>query len=156
MFEKRFAAIRTPALALMMAGMFSVMGSIPAHTQGNEENTGTDDKILLELNRLVQQEDACRVYMLVENKTDFDLQYTIDLVIFNDIDQIDNRLRVRMDELLPGKTMVRIFDIGNYECGSIGRVLLNNVPLCKTTPDINLGCLEKTKINSRARVELTK
>ena len=94
----------------------------------NQESPG----IAMELNKLEQREQACRVFLLLDNTTDHAFtELRLDLVFFAADGAIANRLAVNAAPLGAGKTVAKVFDIEQPRCGELSRVLFNGALACE-------------------------
>lgn len=85
----------------------------------------------IELNRLEDQNGACRAYMVFENRgTDALDALELDLVLFDRDGVIARRIAVQGGPLPAEKTLVRAFDVAGMTCDGLGRVLLNEILSC--------------------------
>jgi len=108
-------------------------------------------QIPLELNRLEQDGDICRVYLLVKNPEETAMEaFKLDLVFFDADGIIRNRLYVELGPLPGAKTAVRPFDIPNSDCGALGSILVNDVVSCSDASGADLDCLGRLELSSRA------
>ena len=155
-FRAGTRAFGRAVLGTMLAGAlaaFAPMNTAQAQDEAQDSAAG-DGVIALDLNKLEPREGACRAYMVVENATAHRLaSYMLDLVIFDTDEVIANRLRVRLDDLRAGKTVVRLFDIPEIGCDSVGRVLLNEIAACETASGTAIDCLDLTRTASKARAD---
>jgi len=112
-------------------------------------------KIPLELNRLEQDGDVCRVYLLVKNPDDTSMEaFKLDLVFFDKDGVIRNRLYVELGPLAGAKTAVRLFDIPNAQCDALGSILVNDVVACADASGAKLACLPRLELSSRTETTL--
>ncbi len=111
--------------------------------------------INLELNKVEPAGEGCRIYMVFSNETAGVIEsFKPDLVFFDQDGVIADRLVVEGGPLPAGKTRVKLFDVGQLGCGSIQRVLLNDIRACAgQTP---AACLAITNTSSRSGVEFIK
>jgi hypothetical protein len=122
---------------------------------GNFGNAQAGTKFPLELNRLEQDGDVCRVYLLIKNSEVATIEvFKLDLVFFDKENIIQNRLYVELGPLPGSKTGVRLFDIPETQCQSMGSILVNDVVECEGTSAGPLNCLQRLELSSRAGVEL--
>lgn len=113
------------------------------------------EKFPLELNRLEQDGDVCRVYLLVKNPEDAAIEaFKLDLVFFDKGGIIRNRLYVELGPLPGAKTAVRLFDIPGSVCEELGSILVNDVVACSDAAGNDLNCLKRLELSSRATAEL--
>jgi hypothetical protein len=116
-----------------------------------------DDGIGIELNKLEPVSDACRAYLVFENRTAraFD-PFKLDLVMFDSDGVIAKRVAVEAGPLPAGKTSVKLFDVGGLGCGDIRRVLLNSVMACDTPKGDSPDCTALAKPESRTEAAFIK
>ena len=116
-----------------------------------------DQKVLVELNKLVPRDDACRVYLVLQNTgaTEYET-LKLDLVVF-DVDGIfDKRFIVDVAPLPAGKTSLKEFDIGGLACPRIGRLLLNDAVTCRDGSGTQIDCLADISTRARGAVSFIK
>jgi hypothetical protein len=96
------------------------------------ETPAPPEGMRVQLNKITPVSDACRVYLVFENRTGraFDA-YTLDLVMFDTDDAILRRLAVEAGSMPEGKTRVKPFDLTGTKCEAVGKILLNEVMTCK-------------------------
>lgn len=112
-------------------------------------------KFPLELNRLEQDGEICRVYLLVKNPEASEIAaFKLDLVFFDKEDIIRNRLYVELGPLAALKTAVRLFDIPEAQCGQLGSILVNDVVACSDAAGQDLNCLKRLDLSSKAEATL--
>mgnify|MGYP000173853237 FL=1 len=109
----------------------------------------------LELNALQQQNDACRIVFLAENRLGADLSaLSFETVLIN-TDGIVDRLTLFDFQSLPeGRTRVRQFDLDNPRCDSIGRILINGVAACDGEGLAGPECIDRLTLASRTKAEI--
>ena len=129
---------------------FAFAATLPlARAQSNE--------LHIELNRLQQHGDDCRVHLVLENTSPRTYtRYRLDLVIFAADGVIARRLALETAPLRANKTMVKEFELSDFACVQVGRILLNDVSACAFgTGDMD-DCVTTTRVSSRARVSFVK
>jgi hypothetical protein len=107
---------------------------------------------------------GCRVYLVVNNPDPEPIaQLRLDLVLFGTDEVIDRRIALDLAPLAPRKTSVRLFDLQGQPCDGIGRVLVNDVLACQfgkregaAAEEPSQGCMDRLKLTSRTKAELTK
>jgi hypothetical protein len=111
----------------------------------------------IELNKLESVSDACRAYLVFENRTDtaFD-PFKLDLVMFDGDGVIAKRVAVEAGPLPAGKTSVKLFDVTGLGCANIRRVLLNSVMACDTPANTTPDCTALAKPASRTEAAFIK
>jgi len=111
----------------------------------------------VELNRLEERGDACRVHLVLENKSPRAYtSYRLDLVIFSSDGVISRRLALETAPLRANKTMVKEFELAGLTCKGVGRILLNDIPACASDAGELGDCVTTTRVSSRASVAFVK
>lgn len=115
------------------------------------------DGIGIELNKLEPAGEACRAYLVFENRTATAFNpFKLDLVMFDTDGVIAKRVAVEAGPLPGGKTSVKLFDINGLGCERIRRVLLNSVMACDTAGDSQPDCTGLAKPSSRTEATFIK
>ncbi|GMQ76777.1 MAG: hypothetical protein BMS9Abin01_2072 [Gammaproteobacteria bacterium] len=115
------------------------------------------DALRIELNRLEQRGDGCRVHLVLENPgARVYTSYQLDLVIFAVDGVIARRLALETAPLRANKTAVKEFELTGLSCKQIGRILLNDVSACVSDAGDRDDCVTATRVSSRASVSLVK
>jgi hypothetical protein len=117
--------------------------------------------IPLELNKLeplTAGSPGCRAYFVVSNPDTTPIeQLRVDLILFGTDGVIARRLAFDLGPLAPKKIAVRLFDVAGLPCDGIGRILVNDVLLCKQeTEESHEACLDRLAVTSRTTVPLQK
>ena len=107
---------------------------------------------------------GCRVYIVVTNPDPALIeQLRLDLILFGTDGVIARRVALDLAPLAPHKTAVRLFDLQGQPCDGIGHVLVNDVLGCqfakhddKPADEPSQTCIDRLRLSSRARAELTK
>jgi hypothetical protein len=107
---------------------------------------------------------GCRVYIVITNPDPEPIaQLRLDLIIFATDGVIARRIALDLGPLAPHKTAVRLFDLIGQPCDDIGRLLVNEVLGCQfgkhedsPAGDLRPACMDRLKLSSRAKAELTK
>ena len=159
-----------PLLLAALLGLWSAQGlaqtlapaPAPASAQAGAP---AEPPISVELNKLEPQTGAapgCRAYIVAQNPGPVPLeQLRLDLVMFGTDGVIARRIALDLGPLQTRKIAVRLFDLPGMGCDAIGRVLVNDVLVCRTggaTPadqDHN-ACLDRLAVSSRGSVPLVK
>jgi hypothetical protein len=119
-------------------------------------NAGSES-LHIELNRLEEHADGCRVHLVVENASPRAYSsYRLDLVIFARDGVIARRLALETAPLRANKTMVKEFALNGLACAGVGRILLNDVSACVSAEVHMDDCVASTRISSRAAVAFVK
>ena len=116
---------------LLLAAAF-VVGSVTSFASTSfAQETSQPEELVVDLNRLEDRAEACRLHFVFTNPTDrvFE-QLTFDLVLFNPDGIIAERVALDAAPLLADKTIVKQFDIADRACSEIGRVLVNDIAAC--------------------------
>lgn len=153
-FRTASSTLSRLAPKVFVAGFLAVVGlagiaPVPAKAQASD--------ISIELNKLEEQPNACRVYMLFENpgQTEF-TEFQLDLVLFDTNGVIARRLSLDAAPLRAEKTSVKLFDIDGLGCPKIGRILLNDMLSCADASAKRTDCLKLIKPASRVDAKFVK
>lgn len=120
-------------------------------------NASEVSEISIELNKVEASGKGCNMYFMLQNKTDSALQsYKLDLVLFDQDGVIAKQLVVETAPLSKGKTVVKAFPVAGMSCDEIGRLLLNDVPMCSDDKGAREDCTRITSVSSRTDIEFIK
>ncbi len=136
------------AAALLAAGLLPWLGGT------GEAAAQTLD---IELNKLEDVGGQCAASLLLTNRLSETLdRVRFDLYVFDKAGVIARRLLLDTGPMRVDKTTVATFALLDRPCGTIGRLLLNDVPLCKTKAGTDVDCVAALNLTSRASIELAK
>mgnify|MGYP001829188163 CR=1 FL=1 len=136
----------------LVAALAAVLGIAAA---GGAAAQGEPGRLTIELNKLEPQGEACRSYLVIDNATSVALtELVLDLYVFNRDGVIERRIAMDTREVPPGKTQVRLFDIRDIDCETIGRLLINGVLSCRDAAGDRADCQGLLALRSRAGVDL--
>ncbi len=111
----------------------------------------------IELNKLTDAGGQCTASLLLTNRLDETLdQVRFDLYVFDKAGVIARRLLLDTGPMRTGKTTVASFALIDQPCGNVGRLLVNDIPVCKTTAGAAVDCVAALNLSSRAGIELAK
>jgi len=124
----------------------------PADNQASSGNA-----VSLELNKLEPSEKGCRAYVVVSNpsSTTYDA-YKLDLVMFQNDGVIGRRFALDLAPLRPSKRTVKLFELDNTSCDTIGSFLVNDVMECRAASGPVTDCLSGLKVSSLTKVGISK
>lgn len=109
----------------------------------------------LELNALQQQDDACRIIFLAENRLGTDLSALSFETVLIDTDGVVDRLTLFDFQTLPeSRTRVRQFDLDQTQCESIGRILINGAAACDGEGLTGTECIDALTLSSKTDAEI--
>ena len=141
----RFSASLALAAALMAAP-----------SPGHSADTRNEPYLLIELNNLEQQKNACRLSLLIENKLGAAIDnLDFELVLFGTDERIMQLVAVRAGAFPKGKTRVKQFDLKSVECPGIARALLNTITRCDATGYTAASCLTAARTRTRTKTQLS-
>lgn len=149
-------AVALPAIAEDEAAA-EVTSVAPPETA--EASTAASDagQLGIELNKLEQVDDTCRVYFVFQNALDSRLEtLQLELVLFDTEGFVQRRLTLDAAPIAEDKTSVKLFDLAKTQCGSVGRILVNDV-LAIAGPDGALpDDVSRLELSSKGDVDLFK
>jgi len=109
----------------------------------------------IELNKVVDAEQKCRTYIVVEERDGQPLQsLKADFVVFAKDGSVSKRVAAELGPVRSRKTSVKIFDIDSA-CGDISGLLLNDLLACEPAASIE-ACLDRISVTSRVPVRFFK
>lgn len=87
--------------------------------------------LIVELNRIVPLDGACRLTFMAQNNMDADIeQIVFETVLFTAEGGVDRLTLFDMGALPTARPRVREFDMPGLSCAALGRVLFNGVDTC--------------------------
>jgi hypothetical protein len=111
----------------------------------------------IELNKLEDAGGQCVASLLLTNRLSETLdQVRFDLYVFDKAGVIARRLLLDTGPMRTDKTTVASFALLEQPCGNISKLLVNDVPVCKTAAGAAVDCVAALNLTSRTAVPLTK
>ncbi len=112
----------------------------------------------IELNKLEDNSGSCLASLLVQNRLGHTLdRFSLDLYVFDNDGVIARQVLLDMAPLRDDKMTVARFALIKRPCADVGRILVNNVPSCRSAgTGEDLDCLADLAVSSRSKVELVK
>lgn len=107
--------------------------------------------VILELNKLEDVGEACRIYLLVEEQSGVTFEkLDADFVLFDADGIIIKRYLVPLAPIAGGQSRVRLFDLPNSSCAQIDGILFNGTINCVSDgenecPDFSLSSKDPSK-----------
>ncbi|MEM1363886.1 MAG: hypothetical protein AAGF94_19680 [Pseudomonadota bacterium] len=141
------------SFAMKLACLF-----IPAAFAGPLAAQVSAPKLALELNNSAEIEGACRLTFVATNETGVALEGLSYEIVLYDPDGIvpdDGFLLFEFGRMPEGKTKVVQFVLENRDCGSISRVLVNDVAECRSAAGSHEFCLDGLSVSSRNAIEFS-
>lgn len=141
-------------MALLIATIFT---SVSQSSARSEDNAAAEGGLKIELNKLETSENACRAYLLLENRSAVSFEsLKLDLVLFDAEGVVAKRLAVEAAPLPQDKTSLKVFDIAKLPCDRISRVLLNKLTSCSDAQGSRSDCLAMVSTAARGTVPFIK
>lgn len=129
--------------ALFLAVSLLVQPSVRAQEQ----------QFTLELNSARDSGGGCRVSFIAFNGTGVVLEKTsYEVVVFDADGLVAQFLILEFGRLPTNKTKVVQFDLAEQPCGSISRLLINDVAECVSNQEASNVCLDALKTNARTEI----
>lgn len=145
--RRRLARVSSLALTLTLMTSAAVQ---PTLAQG-------DRGLYIELNKVEDGGGACLATFVVRNTLGHTLdRFRIDLYVFDRKDVVSRQVLLDMAPLRRDKTMVSRFSLSEKPCTEIGRLLINDLPQCRSESGETLDCLAGLRVASKDRIELFK
>lgn len=119
--------------------------------------TAQEGRLTVELNKTEDVETGCRSYFLFRNRTDLTLAaFEMSLAILNTEGVIDRLLTIDAAPLPAERTTLKLFEIPETDCGSIGEILLHDIASCRPQNGEERDCFALVDLSSRAAAPLVK
>lgn len=114
--------------------------------------------IAIELNKAETADNACVAAFVMRSDMGQDLdRFSLDLYVFDTDGIIARQLVLDLAPLRNDKTTVVRFPLTGGPCEKIGRILVNDVPSCRSAANgEDLDCVSGLSLTSRDRIGLTK
>ena len=112
--------------------------------------------LTIELNKVQQSQDGCRLSFVAVNGMGTDLETTaMEVVFFDAGDVVSEMLLLDFGRLPADKTKVVEFVLQQQDCEQISRVLVNDVVECSSAEEQNMQreCFNALKTSNRAEIE---
>ena len=140
---------------LMALVLFFGLGLAPSARA--QDSAAAASAVRIELNKLETMGEACRAYLLLENKSAISFEsLKLDLVLFDGEGIVAKRLAVEGAPLPSDKTSLKVFDITGLPCDGIGRILLNKLTACSDETGKRDDCLGMVATSARGTVPFIK
>ena len=112
----------------------------------------------IELNKAETADNACVAAFVMRSDMGQDLdRFSLDLYVFDTDGIIARQLVLDLAPLRNDKTTVVRFPLTGGPCETIGRILVNDVPSCRSAASgEDLDCVTGLSLSSRDRIDLTK
>lgn len=145
---------RLAGVAVIALGIWTGVGGRAA-VASEPVTVSASREIALELNRLDDAGQGCRLSFVMRNATGVAIEaLVIELVLFDEEGRVGSLISIDPGQLPEGKTRVKQFDVAGLACGGIGRVLVNDVAACTGDGLDAAACLAAIRTTSRTGVPL--
>lgn len=109
----------------------------------------------LELNRVEDAGQACRIYLVVDNQTDSNFaSFLVDLVVFDAEGIVQRRIAFENAPLPSKRTRVKQFDLERLTCAQVTRIHFNDVAECRDQSG-KRDCAGLVQLSNRTRTKFT-
>ncbi len=119
--------------------------------------SSAQEKLLtIELNKVQQSQDGCRLSFIAVNKMGANLETTaMEVVFFDANDVVSEMLLLDFGRLPSDKTKVVEFVLQQQQCEQISRVLVNDVVECSSAEEQNMtqDCFNALRTSNRAQID---
>ena len=120
----------------------------------NQQSVGAQERqFTLELNNARDTDGGCRLSFIAFNGTGVALDKTsYEAVVFDSEGLVVQFLILEFGSLPANKTRVVQFQLAGQACGSISRLLINNVAECVSNQEASNVCLDLLKTSARTEI----
>jgi len=144
---------RLKILSVALLGGLLAFGVLLVPQAAQAQESG----LSIELNKLADEESGCSAYLVFNNGSDKRYSsYQLDLFLLDSDGIIQRRLTVEAAPLRAKKTSIKVFTIPEQKCGTIGRVMLNDITACKAGDAMMEDCIDQAVVSSRTSAEFVK
>lgn len=113
--------------------------------------------ISLELNKLEKKQNDCLLTFVVSSKLTANLEKLAYEVVLFDLDNsVDLMTVFDFKDLGTGKTRVRQFQLPNKECGTLSKLLINDVSACSGNDLTAQACNKNLILSNKTKIEFIK
>ncbi|MCH8038503.1 MAG: Tat pathway signal sequence domain protein [Proteobacteria bacterium] len=114
--------------------------------------------IEIELNKVEDNGGSCLASFVVRNRLGHTLdRFSMDLYVFDSDGVIARQVLLDLAPLRGNKTTVLSFFLIERPCGEISRILINDIPSCRSEgTGETLDCLDGLSVSSRSPIEMVK
>ncbi|MGR3341659.1 MAG: hypothetical protein ACU0DI_00215 [Paracoccaceae bacterium] len=115
-------------------------------------------QLTVELNKFEENETGgCRAFFLFRNQTDMTFEgFEMSLAILDQIGVIDRLLSIDAAPLPVSRTTLKLFEIPDISCASIGEILLHELSSCRPQNADEMDCFPILQLNSKTSAALVK
>lgn len=111
--------------------------------------------IAIELNSMLQNEDACRLIFMAENSLDTDVDALVfETVLFTKTGVVERLTLFDFQDVPEGSQRVRQFELGGLSCDDLGRVLFNGTQTCSGANVSTEACRKDLTFSTLTDVEV--
>ncbi len=122
---------------------------------GFAETPQSKPRLMIELNSLTQQDKTCQVSFVMKNNLQAPLeQLSLELVLFNQQQQVQSLLLLSSTDMPDNKTSVRQYALKQIKCRNISKFLINDVKDCRGQNLTPALCLKSLVLDSRTSAKL--
>ena len=111
----------------------------------------------VELNKFESFEGGCRSFFLFRNRGEATLSgFEMSLAILDKGGVIDRLLTIDAAPLPAGRTTLKLFEIGDIACETIGEVILHDIATCEAAGGEAVDCFAMIELESLTSAPLVK
>lgn len=126
----------------------------------NAQASEQDQKLIVDLQKAEQLQQACRVSFLFQNKLSHPLKDMIlDAAVLDKDGLAQQFLMLQTGQLSKGKRRIRQYDLADTKCQDVGEILINDIAECQgmsaeTDKLTTESCLSALSVSSRSKIKL--
>lgn len=133
------------------AAVVAALGTLSASPSAGAQG---DTAVRFELNKAEQAGDACRLYLLIDNRSQTDFQsLKLDLVSFDADGIVQQRMLLETAPLPAGRLRLKVFDLPDSRCAAVSRLLINDIAQCSAAGRTLDDCPGPVTAGSRLSIE---
>ncbi len=137
-------------------GRFKILAVALAFTAGHA--LADAGLLTVELNKFEESEaGGCRAFFLFRNQTNMTFEgFEMSLAILDQNGVIDRLLSIDAAPLPVSRTTLKLFEIPDTTCASIGEILLHELSSCRPQNADEMDCFPILQLNSKTSAALVK
>lgn len=144
-------------MRLVLKSLATITAAIALLTVWAGPASAQAERLIVELNKFEAIDNGCRTFFLFRNQTVNAFQgFEMSLAILNDEGIIERLLTVDASPLPAERTTLKLFEIPETTCESVGEILLHEISRCETDQGGQMDCFDIVDLSSRTSAPLVK
>ncbi len=139
--------------AIQICATVSAAAGLLAGATASSASAQEEQKLTFELNKVEDVDGACHGSFVVNNKLGSPIQQlTLDLYLFDAQGIISQHTVLDIGPIPNRKTRILTFSLINDLCENINKIVINDIPNCRTSDGTTIDCLAASKAWTKGKV----